>query len=212
MLSDEQPTTLIIESELSYATFLHDLWEQKMGRNGEAVFSEREKEIQLNKSADIIWNPFCVDCNDRKVITKLYQAMKEQSDEMLSEKISEITMGILDYLEQMEGMIPYPLDYSADLDCIGLFKLMDVKMDYKEDGYYDNFVNYIKTIHRICGIGLFIFVSLKSYFTEGQLEEIYKDLMYEKVYILDIENVQKNILSCEKTILLDRDCCIIEMN
>ena len=176
------------------------------------LLSEQEKEIQLTKSADIIWNPFAVDCNDRKILTRLHQMMKEQSDDYFLEKVGMLTSGIIDYLDAIAMTIPYPLDYSVDLDCQSLYKLFDVKIDFQSEDYRENLLNYIKIRHQICRSRLFIFVALKTFFTAQQLEELYEDLKYEKICLLDIENVQKSVLSCEKTILLDKDCCLIELN
>lgn len=41
---------------------------------------------------------------------------------------------------------------------------------------------------------------------------IYEALAYEKIFMIDFENQQKPLEINEKGWIIDRDCCIIEMN
>ncbi|MBO6147963.1 MAG: type II-A CRISPR-associated protein Csn2 [Lachnospiraceae bacterium] len=208
----DRPLILILESEEHYSTVLSDIWAQSVGGDERFLLFEQDRQISLSKNAEIIRDPFSLECNNKKILSKLYRLMQEQSDDIFIEKIGSITSHIVDYLDGIAASIPYPLEYSLNLDTIGLFKLFDVKIDCYPEDCRENLLNYIKIVHRICGIRFFLCIALKSYFTKEQLEELYADLRYEEICLLDIENVQKSVLPCEKVFLLDRDCCIIEMD
>ena len=70
-------------------------------------------------------------------------------------------------------------------------------------------INYIHLAHRVLNTSLFIFINLKSYFSNEDLELLYQTLLYEKVTILLIERYESTKLSFEKHLIIDNDACVI---
>ena len=59
------------------------------------------------------------------------------------------------------------------------------------------------------GIKVFIFVNLRSYLSDAQMEELIKELEYQDVSGLFIENQQRSCLKGVKWYIIDKDQCEI---
>ena len=97
-----------------------------------------------------------------------------------------------------------------DFDVTNLLKIYDVRMNSLAENLLEKIVEYIKAVNRICNIRIFIFVGLKQYLTENELEQLYEFIFYEHVYLIILEPMFTQILKGEKCCILDSDLCIIE--
>ena len=70
-------------------------------------------------------------------------------------------------------------------------------------------IEYIKLTHHILNTSLFIFINLKAYFSDDDLELLYQTIIYEKVNIILIERYETTKLNFEDRILIDNDACVI---
>ena len=82
---ENQIHILSIENPKVYSRILNDLWSQSHGGEGDFVLSEGEKIKNIGKEIECIFNPFALDCNDKKIIGKLYQELNEQEVYLLFE-------------------------------------------------------------------------------------------------------------------------------
>lgn len=209
-VKEEQITVLTIENPKAYRDILSDLWNQIEGQEGEIILSENEKVKKLAKEAELIFNLFDLDCNNKKVITKLYQEIKELTNENLLNESAEINTQILGYLEKAIDQVPYALDYEVDFDVSVLLKMYDVRVNTLAENLLEKIVEYIKVMNRICNIRIFIFVGLKQYLTVNELEQLYEFIFYEHISVLILEPVFTKSIIGEKSWILDSDLCIIE--
>ena len=75
----------------------------------------------------------------------------------------------------------------------------------------ERLAEYLKLLHQLCKIQVIIFVNLKTYFSQDELEELYKFAFYEKLFLVLIENREKPKLKEEKVCIIDADGCIINL-
>ncbi len=210
-LKENQITVLTIENQKAYRTILMDLWNQVEGSEGEIILSEGEKVKKISKEIELIFNPFGLDCNNRKVINKLYQEIKEVSDETLIQDHAVVNKNIIEYLEKITEHVPYALDFEVDLDLNALLKMYNVRISCLGESLLEKIIEYMRTMSRVCNIRIFIFVGLKHYLTVDELEQLYESAIYEKNYLISIESVFTKQISGERCWILDKDLCIIEM-
>lgn len=209
-IREQQITVLTIENPKAYSEILSDLWNQKEGMEGKLILSENEKVKKISKDVDIVFNPFDLDCNNKKVLTKLHQELKELTNENLLNESVEINKQILEYLEKVIDQAPYSLDYEVDFDVMNLLKIYDVRVDSLAENLLEKIVEYIKVMNRICNIQIFIFVGLKQYLTVNELEQLYEFVFYEHISVIILEAVFVKTINGEKGWILDSDFCIIE--
>lgn len=210
-LRENQITILTIENPRAYARVLSDLWNQTQGAEGGFILSECEKILSISRELECIFNPFALDCNDKKVIHKLYQELKEQAEENLLLETTEINREIILYLQKLLVQVPYALNYEVDLELPALLKIYDVKVDSIGTGMLEKLVEYMKVLNQICHMRIFVFVGLKQYLTREELEKLYEFVFYEKIILCIVEAVQTPRINGEKNWLLDKDLCIIEL-
>ena len=210
-LPENQITVLSIENPTAYSAMLHDMWNQAQGNIGGFILSDGDKIRSISKEMECIFNPFSLDCNDKKIINKLYQELKENADTYLINEGNELNRSIIKYLDQLFLKVPYALDYNIDFDLLSIFKAYSVKLECFCANLLERIVEYLKVMNRICNIHIFVFVDLKHYLTENELVQLYEFVFYEKISLIIIEPNHSKRVSGEKCWLLDEDLCIIEL-
>ena len=200
---------LQIESSSLFLEITEMLWKQCETGEGEFVLSEAYKEKRLDKEAEVIVNPFHLDLNNRKVLTKLYQELKESA---LGTRLEE-TLKLENHLEQyIIGLcddVDYPLTYKSEMDIIALLKMFEVKLDETDTDVIEWLVQYVKLMHAVLKIQVFVFINFKDFFSEEVLEELYKTLLYEKIGLLLVERHESHPISKERLTIIDKDACVI---
>ena len=209
--SEHQINVLIIEDPKLFTGILRDVWNQANGGDGGLLLSENGKEIIFGKTVEVVFNPFQLDINNRKMVSALYKDLSETAKDSMLIETAELNA---DYLRYFDGLIenyPYPVTYDDQIEISELFKAFKVRFDDSSDTLAEFVLNYFRMVSRVLGVRLFVFVGVKQYFSREELSFLYQSLFYEKIYLLDIESEQKDILKEEKTVTIDKDQCIIEL-
>jgi len=210
-LNENEVLVISVENPAAYAKVVGDMWKQVNGEEGSFVLSEESKVRNISKEVECILNPFALDCNNKKIITRLYQELKGQACNVLQEETIELNCRILDYIDKLIMTVPYSIKYNCDMDITGLLKVYGVEINSDSDGLLEKLVCYIKLVAQICGINVFVLVDIKHFLTEEELNALYETVFYEKINIVIIEPVQTNKINGEKSCIIDKDLCIIEL-
>ena len=204
-------TVMSVENHKAYSKLLGDIWHQVNGGEGSFILSDNEKIKNISKEVECIFNPFSLECNNKKVITRLYQELKNQSESILQEEAIKLNCAILEYLERLIMTVPYNLKYNCDMDVSGIMKLYGVEIDNQGEDLLERIVEYIRVISQICSVNTFVFVDIKNYLVKEELIELYKIIFYEKINIVIIEPIHTDKLEGEKSWIIDKDLCIIDL-
>lgn len=210
-LQENQITVLFIENIKAYTEILQDMWNQVQGKEGHFILSDREKTLKISKEMECIFNPFSMHCNDRRILNKLYQEIKEKSDSFCQQQSMILNVHISEFIDELLMPMPYTLKYSTDLDIIGLMKLYNVEVENSGETVLEKIIEYLRVMSKICGITNYVFVGLKQYLSVTELEQLYEFVFYEKINICIIGATQIPLLSGEKGWILDKDLCIIDL-
>lgn len=210
-LSINSPTVLVLEDKAFFLQFVFDLWNHSQGKEGNLLLSEKDKPVKVDKNVEVVINPFAINLNDKKILTKVYSELEELCNESYIEEISAINANIVSLMDMLEQSISYPIKFDIDVELKGLFKLQCVKIEESDDGLLDRLVSYIKLLHQICAIRVFVFVNLKAFLSSDMIAELYKACIYEEVIVIDVESHDygKEIES-EQYFVIDQELCFIE--
>lgn len=200
---------LSIENPRAYSAILNDIWNQTKGLDGGFILSEGEKIYDMAKMMVCIFNPFDVDCNDKKILTKLYQELKEYALTNLIEENANINSAMVQHVDRIINGVPYALDYSVDFDVTNLLKMYGVSIQTSGETLLENIVEYLKVMKQICRISCFVFVGLKYYLSETELKQLYETVFYEKISIIIVEPIHTKTLESEHCLIIDNDLCLI---
>lgn len=210
-LKENQINVLSIENRMAYSEILRDMWNQVQGLEGSFILSDKEKQLKISKEMECIFNPFSLNCNDRKILNKLYQEIKEQLDSFQLEEAMVLNANINKFLDGLLMKIPYALKYNPDFDLAGLLKLYNLEVEGSGETVLERIVEYLRVMSKVCDVHNYFFVGLKQYLSEEELEKLYEFIFYEKINLILAEAIQPSLLSVEKCWIIDKDLCIIEI-
>lgn len=203
-------TEWIIESPELFARYLQELYGQYAKCEGKFVLSQNIKELDISKYVEIITDPFAVDLNGRKIINKLYTELNELSKtEMMYTKTLQLAQHIQEYLLDLESNTNHILQFNGEMDVTGLLKTMDVKIEDCTEKFFERLVCYIKNVIGVLSVKVFVFINLRSYLTNNQMEELIQEITYQEVHALFIENQERTCLKGGIRYIIDKDGCEI---
>lgn len=211
-LVENIPTVIIIESESTFSSVMSDIWNQNNGDIGTIRISDKDKSIKFSDSCACVFNPFAININEKKILNKLYKELTEEVNESLQLETTEFFSKTITYLDKIIELSPYGLTYNAETGINSILKCYDFKIEESYDSLSEKIIEYAKAFHRICGVNILITMNIKSFISSHEMKLIYEALTYEKIFMIDFENQQKPLEINEKGWIIDRDCCIIEMN
>lgn len=211
LLSEDVVLNVVCENRTAFESMIADMIGEISGGDGAWILSDSEEELSLSKNADIIINPFAVSCNDRKILNAVYKELHVITEQAYPELYAEANSKMLQLLDSIVIDVPYALEYEPNGEVEGVFKLYELKFDEEFTSITERIVNYIKTVSQVLRKKVFILVNIKAYLDDLEIQQLYKEAMYSKVFLILLESKENMKLSDEKKVLIDPDLCIIEM-
>lgn len=202
---------ICLENPMTMQKFVSSLWRQSNGAVEDIFITDGDKSISLNKDVNMVFNPFSLDVNEKKILTKVMSEMQVIGETELYLEMTELNAAIVTFLDKLNQRMPYPLTYSLDLDVQQLLKSYAVKIDMQSESLSGRIVNYMKLGHQVLGVRLFVFLHLRDYLSMDDFEKIYEMVAYEQISVLLLESRMTDKLPQERWWIIDADNCIIEI-
>lgn len=207
-LKENTINTLVIENPIVYRVFVQSFFCD----NDFIIFSDRDKIYDLHKSTEFISNIFDIDCNSKKILTAIYNQLADFIKEIGYESYSNLNESVIDIIDRAIDDSNYPLSYEPNLDVVGMLKLFNVRLSIDSSNQLSYLFYYLKLRKRLYLIDLFVIANLKAYFIETELNLFIRDVLYEKMNLIILENIETPIyLDHERKLILDKDLCIIKI-
>lgn len=209
-LEENYINTVCIEHPVVLSKLIQELWDQANGSAGGWLLSEKEKELSIPRTVECIYNPFSIDCNESRILTKIYNELKEDARTYLYEMTDSVNRQILLYLDNLIDQFPCALEYTLEPDVVSLLKSYKVRISWESISLEDKVVEYVRVIGRILKKTVIVMLNMKQYFSDDDLEVFLRTLLYEKVIIILIEGSDRPVLPIEKKYIIDSDWCTIK--
>lgn len=206
-----QPLVIIVENEKTLVQLISDIKLSIENAIETFSISENEKVFHLPKEADIIIDPWDVDCNSKKIKAKLYQFLLGVAQEQGEEKFLQLRSDMFCYMEDLSEHIPYSISYDTQIDPTAIFKSLDISVDSSNADFLEQVIEYMKLLQSLCRVKVLFLVNIKLFLSDEQMLLLYKEANYINLQIILIEHIQKNRISEEKIVIIDRDNCIIDL-
>lgn len=213
IFDESKINVLTIENQKLFSEVVQEIISVLNGGNSKFVLSEGMDIINISKVGELCIDIFSCEINSKKSITKLYEILREKSvDEDMHLKTNQILSSIFSYTEDLIFEFgEYELSYNLDTDITNIFKAVDVKFDLSDKTYLEKLLDYVYITSEFLSKKVFIFVNLKSFLLEEELEEFYKMMFYKKINILLLESFEREYkFDCEEYYIIDKDLCQIK--
>lgn len=210
-IKENKVNVLVIESPDIFSEVIVELINQTGGEPGKFILSDLDNVKIIGKEAEIIVNPFVLDCNEKRILQKLYQELADEMNDSMMEQTVHLQGEMISYLEKLIRKVPYLLDFDIEENMTGLLKMCHVGIDSQAGTLVEKIMSYIRALRDFCRIHLIFFVNLKRYLKQSDLEKLYQFSFYEKIGIILLENSFKEKIENESVCILDRDLCIIKI-
>lgn len=206
---DDKINTIIIENTIEYRKIVNSFINELNVKDGNILLSKDIELLMPDKYLFTFYDYFSFDIN-KYALNKFYKKLKEISMLEYLPETSNLKNKIEEYVYKITEEYDLYLDISCDLDIIEILKSLNVKIKQYDKLSLDKIINYMNIISEIFNIKHFVFISVKNYFTEKEILDFYKYIIYNEFNVVLVEpNNVKTIQTKEKTYIIDKDLCEI---
>lgn len=200
----------VIESPEFFSKYIQELIRQNEGKEGKFVLSDEKGEVELSHYSEIIFNIISLDINEKKILNKMYAELEELAyQEEFFLQTQNMTQKLQAYILELEQATNYILEFKEQPDLTAIFKAAGLKYEIVEEDILERLVRYIKTSINVMKTKLFVFINLRSFLSEAQMEQLIRELSYQEVKVLLIENQAKCCMEGVRRYIIDKDGCEI---
>lgn len=200
---------LIIENPILFREFIKDF-----------TVSEEEKEVSVSvngealnfdKDVDIIFNPLKLDFNSKRAMTTLLKLLlKTSTSEDFYLTTNKLKTKIVKYFNEIINAGDFEFEVSAeDFTMDSVAKAVSIHIVGDEDDFVELLTDYVSMMVELANIKLFVFVNLRSFISDADMERFHHNLDNHQVDVLLLESVARDNLANTSRILIDKDMCEI---
>ena len=161
------------------------------------IILDNDIEIKIEKEVLMIIDVFNIDFNQKKIYKQEFERMSE-----FQTIFQKLQLNVLDVFNEF----PFEFNYKESIGIQEYLKLLGLKISNNKEKIIDTVFSLIDVVEYLSVAKLLVFVNLKLYLSDDELNEIYKYAMYKKVNILLIETgEEKEPLENEKILYIDSD-------
>lgn len=200
---------LIVENPKFFREIIKDL-----------TISEEEKEISItadgkplnfDKDVDVIFNPTKLDFNSKRAMTTLLKLLVRTSiSEDFYLTTNKLKTKIVKYFSAIVDAGDFEFEVSADdftMDSVA--KAISIHIVGDEDDFVELLTDYVSMMAELANIKLFVFVNLRSFISNTDLERFRHNLNNHQIDILMLENTSREPLQDTPRLIVDSDACEI---
>ncbi|MGL5149397.1 MAG: type II-A CRISPR-associated protein Csn2 [Clostridium sp.] len=175
---------------------------------GDIYLYENNKEINVSKNVMLIYDFYNIFSNATKIIKSFYDDVaKEYKFNYEENEIIKMQKELVESIRSVLIEYDYELTFKEIIDIKDLLKVLDVKFDVDfYDKPLDNIFLLIDLVSNFKISKLVILVNCKCYFTNTEMEEIYKMIVYKRINVLFVEYYKgENNKIYENKVVIDED-------
>lgn len=202
-------SVLVVEASEMLVEVVGRLYQQLNGNEEYFMLLNVDKKLIVSKNVEFIMEPFSLSVNDRKLLTAIYTELGVIVDEKYLVEKNYLQQSIMEYLDNVVQESEFPLIYMDITDVNGLMKLYEIKVQEEGLSLLERLMLYMKLCIQIKKVVVVAFLNLKMFLNQEDLVYLYEYAEYNKVYLLLIENEQKEKNNREQIYILDKDGCFI---
>lgn len=201
--------TLVIEDPDFFRNFLQDIRLQIDGYPGETVLSEKCVPLEWPKKCELLDTFLSFNLNRKPLLTKITAALEAVA---MTEDFYQQTTALL---SQMECYLD-DLTFCADCDVVcgemtiaALLKAAGISLRDDYDDPLERLLDYMELVRCYEREKLFLFVNLRSYFSDESIRRFLQTVLDHQYAILLVDAWEHPRLPEERRLIIDKDLCEI---
>ena len=204
----DRPITLVVEDKKYFRRIVSAVYEQIQGAEGPITLSEDFKPAELNGNSLLVFDPFSIDPNGRKVQSKISCEIKSLAKAEYGGRFSSIVQELNTLAYDLAQEISLPNTMYEEIDTLEVSKLFRFYLE-QPDEIMERVTEYCKAKVMSEKIKLIFFVNLHCFFDNNELSAIFTQLGYNHIQVLLLEN---SVCDSDKTdfedfYIIDKDLC-----
>lgn len=208
-LDDASVNSLVLENGKQFRQFVEVLQDAIEHGDDGMTLSDGLRSVPVSDTMEIlsVFVPF--DLNRKSLQTALQKHLEKKA---LSPGRLESTRGILRTLSEFlrSLAIDFPHDINLDGISIGsVLKAASIRFEETSLPLDGKILEYLRIVRELDHDKLFVFINLRSYFTDEELARLLHAVLQEKFLILLVDDCAKPLLPDERRVVSDSDLCEI---
>jgi CRISPR-associated protein Csn2 len=200
----------VIESPILFAEYVQALYLQSEGQTGPFVLSKSERMLDFAKAAELIFNPFTINLNDKRILNKLYHELDTLAcGETFYLTTQQVLSELQNYFLQLEQSCPYLLTINSEIELTPLWKALGVQLAHESNHFIEMLHLYIQVLAELLNKKLIIFVQIGHYFSLEQRLQLLETAAYHDIALLFIESQEIDFANQIPRYIIDVDGCEI---
>lgn len=206
------PNILVLEDKRLRVQFIEDLKNQIETGEGSFVLSNQDEVLKIEKLSEFLMNPFTLDINQKKILTKIQATLKELANNESNYAESMRIIGEVNtYFQNLGAQVQYPIVFNDNIELQDLIKISGARIETESTSFFESVLNYMCLLNDVLGISLFVTLNIQLYIQEKELLELYKIAHYKKISLLLVESFDMNRHNLlERVTIIDKDLCVIK--
>lgn len=206
---EDNVVSIVIENQKCFYGLIEDISLQMEGNRGQAVLSKDNVPIPFSKNAELIqcFVPFTA--NNKALLGKIAAEMERTGmDEAHYLKTQTILSEIERYV--MELAFDLACEVTADkLSLASILKACSITIAETGSTNHERILDYMILVRELERDKLFVFVNMRSYFSDEGMEAFISSVLDHKLKVLLIESSERARLPHEQRLTIDADWCEI---
>ncbi len=201
--------TVVIENRDFFRRILTDLAKQINGEDGEFILSSDYAPIEISTHVELITQVIPFEINRKSLLTKIYAFAEHEA---VNESNFTATQELLSHIERHIHALLFSCSYDFEIEKLNIgtiVKSIGIVLSENYDNELEKLLDYMQLVREFDREKIFIYVNLRSYFSDIDMEIFAKEAVSRKFQILLIENMENKRLSFEKRLIIDKDLCEI---
>lgn len=174
----------------------------------EVMLVENEEQVEMNKFLKIIIDPFNIEFNSKDVLTKVYAHLEKLNllEIATNPKFEQTIQELLNYVRDLVLDLSFDCTLNDTINFKDLLKVLSVKIDVEQyETLEDKIIFLVDLMSEFNLCNVLIFIGLKQYFNDEQLEMIYRYAISKDMHLLLIDNSTYKKIDLETKIVIDED-------
>lgn len=202
--------TLVIEDTKIFTNFLNAWINTSAKRTQEFQLIEEDREIDISKYTELLFDVFSPEINQSSLLKKLYQELESDlnGEEMYQKKI-DLESRLYALTDDLMYRSRFPI-VAGEIHYDLLFKAVGLQFEFAGDSVLERLVDYMKIAYELSGKRLFVIVNLDSFLDQEELVALENFLRYNEIRVLALQNrITREGLESENLRIIDQDLCEI---